>query len=100
MLERFHMKRNRNRSSIFALSHFRRENRIPPIAREDGRKRPDASAGAGIFLKMLQPQNACSGDQFQEARGDGEAASSVQAWLMAPVSMLVTSAFGRSRNSD
>jgi hypothetical protein len=42
-----------NCSSIFALSHFRTENRCPPTAREDGRKRPDASAGAGIFLKML-----------------------------------------------
>jgi len=34
-LERFHIDRNRNRSSIFALSHFRTENRIP------------------LFLKML-----------------------------------------------
>jgi hypothetical protein len=51
-LEGSHRDRNRNRSGIFALSYFRTEGRIPPIAREDGRKRPDAPAETGIFLKM------------------------------------------------
>jgi hypothetical protein len=47
-------------------------------------------------------QDARPDDQFRCAGEDAEIvqASPVQAWLMAPVSMLVTSAFGRSRNSD
>ena len=47
-------------------------------------------------------QNARADDQFGRAGEDAEIARAlpVQAWLMAPVSMLVTSAFGRSRNSD
>jgi hypothetical protein len=36
------------------LSHFRTENQISPIAREDRRKRPDAPPrGRAFFLKML-----------------------------------------------
>src|SRR5258708_3752821 len=38
---------------LFALSHFRAENRIPPIAREDGRNALMLLRGAGIFLQML-----------------------------------------------
>jgi hypothetical protein len=62
--ERFHIdwkQKPLQHFCIFALSHFRTENRIPPVAREDGRKRPDASAGAGIFLKMLSTRRQPGG---------------------------------------
>jgi len=47
-------------------------------------------------------QNARIYDQFRRAGEDADIvqASPVQAWLMALVSMLVTSALGRSRNSE
>jgi hypothetical protein len=57
--------------------------------------------GGAANAPMLA-QNARTDDQFGRAGADAAIvqASPVQAWLMAPVSMLVTSAFGRSRNSD
>jgi hypothetical protein len=42
ILGRFHMGRKQKLLQHFALSQFRTDNRIDPIARENGRKRPDA----------------------------------------------------------
>jgi hypothetical protein len=41
---------------------------MPPIAREDGRKRPHAFAGAGIFLKCSDQSRRNTTDANQPVR--------------------------------